>query len=75
MRFLVDECTGPYVARWLRQEQHEVFSVFDSARGADDDTIIQKAFAENWILVTNDKGSARKFFTSESHTAVSSFFG
>lgn len=28
MRFLVDECTGPAVARWLREQSHEVFSVF-----------------------------------------------
>lgn len=28
MRFLVDECTGPKVAAWLRGEGHEVFSVF-----------------------------------------------
>ena len=46
MRFLVDESTGPYVARWLRQEGHDVFSVFDEARGMDDDTIIEKAFAD-----------------------------
>lgn len=32
MRFLVDECTGPAVARWLRNQQHEVFSVYEEAR-------------------------------------------
>jgi predicted nuclease of predicted toxin-antitoxin system len=50
MRFLVDECTGVVVARWLRDQGHEVFSVYEQARGIDDDEIIQKAFAENWIL-------------------------
>jgi predicted nuclease of predicted toxin-antitoxin system len=55
MRFLVDECTGPKTAQWLRDQGHEVFSVFDEARGADDDTIIEKAFNENRILITNDK--------------------
>lgn len=25
MRFLVDECTGPAVARWLQEEGYEVF--------------------------------------------------
>ena len=55
MRFLVDECTGPAVAEWLRDHSHEVFSVFEEARGMDDDAIIRKAFAENWILITNDK--------------------
>ena len=46
MRFLVDECTGPAVARWLREQQHDVFSVFEDARGMDDDEIVQKAFAD-----------------------------
>ncbi len=49
MRFLVDECTGPGVAAWLRNLNHEVFSVFEEARGMDDDPIIDKAFAEKWI--------------------------
>ena len=55
MRFLVDECTGPAVAEWLQAQGHEVFSVYDSARGMDDNDIVQKAFEENWILITNDK--------------------
>jgi predicted nuclease of predicted toxin-antitoxin system len=55
VRFLVDECTGPVVARWLEGEQHEVFSVYDSSRGMDDDAILRKACAERWIVITNDK--------------------
>lgn len=55
MRFLVDECTASSVAQWLRDQSHDVFSVYHEARGIDDDAIIQKAFADNRILVTNDK--------------------
>lgn len=55
MRFLVDECTGPAVARWLRQLQHDVLSIYEEARGLDDDGILQKAVAGNRILITNDK--------------------
>ncbi len=55
MRFLVDECTGPTVAAWLQEQGHEVFSVYDLARGMDDNDIVQKAFEEKWILITNDK--------------------
>ena len=44
MRFIIDECTGPTVASWLRDQNHEVFSVFDEARGMSDDDIIRKAF-------------------------------
>ena len=62
MRFLVDECTGPTVATWLLSNGHEVFSVFDKARGMDDDNIIQKAREENWILITNDKDFGDKVY-------------
>ena len=55
MRFLVDECTGPSVARWLRGQSHEVFSVYDEARGMTDNDILDMAYAEEWILITNDK--------------------
>ena len=62
MRFLVDESTGPAVAEWLREKGHEVFSVFNEARGMQDVDIIQKAFTDNWILVTNDKDFGEKVY-------------
>ena len=62
MRFLVDECTGPSVAKWLREQGHEVFSVYDEARGIGDVAILEKAFAENWILITNDKDFGERVF-------------
>ena len=65
MRFLVDECTGPSVARWLSSEGHDVFSVFDQARGIDDEAVIQKAYTENRILITNDKDFGEKVFREQ----------
>jgi predicted nuclease of predicted toxin-antitoxin system len=62
MRFLVDECTGSTVARWLREQGYEVFSVYDEARGISDDEVMQKALTENWILITNDKDFGDKIF-------------
>ncbi len=62
MRFLVDECTGPVVAHWLHAQKHEVFSVYEEARGMEDDEVIAKAFAENWILITNDKDFGEKIY-------------
>ncbi len=62
MRFLVDECTGPAGARWLREQQHDVFSVYDEARGMDDDDVIAKAYSEHWILITNDKDFGEKVY-------------
>lgn len=55
MRFLVDECAGPLVGRWLRDQGHEVFSVFDEARGISDEEVLNKAVSENRILITVDK--------------------
>jgi predicted nuclease of predicted toxin-antitoxin system len=62
MRFLVDECTGPKVAAWLRGQGHEIFSVFDESRGMEDDEVIQKAYSESWILITNDKDFGEKVY-------------
>ncbi|MDB9524639.1 DUF5615 family PIN-like protein [Oscillatoria sp. CS-180] len=62
MRFLVDENTGVFVARWLREQGYEVFSVYQEARGTDDDAILRKAFDEGWILVTSDKDFGEKIF-------------
>ena len=55
MRFLVDECTGPRVATWLREKGHKTFSVYEEARGMSDEEIITKAFEEKYIILTNDK--------------------
>ena len=62
MRFLVDECTGRNVGRWLKGEGHEVFSVFEEARGMKDEAILQKAADEDWIIITNDKGFGEQVF-------------
>lgn len=62
MRFLVDECAGSKVAKWLRDTNYEVFSVFDQMRGMTDDEILAKAADENWILITNDKDFGEMIF-------------
>lgn len=71
MRFLVDECTGPAVARWLKVQGHDVFSVFEEARCLSDEAVLQKAFAEERILVTNDRDFGAKVFRERlSHRGV-----
>ena len=55
MRFLVDECTGPAVTRWLSAQGHDVISIFHTDRGAHDAAILTRALAEDRIVVTNDK--------------------
>jgi predicted nuclease of predicted toxin-antitoxin system len=47
MRFIIDECTGPSVALWLKKQGYEVFSVYDDARGMTDEQIIGMAYNNN----------------------------
>ena len=71
MRFLIDENTGVVVARWLRSQGYEVFSVYEEARGTNDDEILQKAFDENWILITSDKDFGEKVYREmRSHRGI-----
>ncbi len=62
MRFLVDECVGPSVARWLRDKNHDVCSIYNQFRGMSDNDVLAKAFNENRILITNDKDFGEKVF-------------
>ena len=62
MRFLVDECTGPKVAKWLKDQGHDIFSVYDKARGSDDVTILKIANKDNYILITNDNDFGELIF-------------
>jgi len=62
MRFLVDENVVPTVARWLRQQNHDVFSVYEQARGMEDEEVIHLAFVENRILITGDKDFGEKVY-------------
>ncbi len=67
MLFLVDECTGPAVARWLRSLGHDVFSVFEQARGIADGEVLRIAQREERILITNDKGFGERIFRHGNH--------
>jgi predicted nuclease of predicted toxin-antitoxin system len=62
MKFMVDECVGTGVAKWLRNQGFKVFSVYEEARGATDDELIEKACLEGWILITNDKDFGTKVY-------------
>jgi predicted nuclease of predicted toxin-antitoxin system len=71
MRFLVDECTGPAVAQWLREQGHDVVSVYEQARASADDIVIQMANDEARVLITNDKDFGDKVFRDKrSHCGV-----
>lgn len=46
----------------MRKQGYEVFSVYEAMRGASDDEVLQKAYTENWILVTSDKDFGDKVY-------------
>ena len=55
MRWLVDECTGPFVGRWLREQGYDVYSVADQSPGWSDWQVLAYAVSENRIIISNDK--------------------
>ena len=65
MKFMVDECVGPKVAEWLKNQGFKVFSVFDEARGISDEELIKKAWSEDWILITADKDFGTKVYREQ----------
>lgn len=55
MRWLVDECTGPSVGRWLRGQGYDVYSVGEQSPGWSDWQVLAHATAENRVVISNDK--------------------
>ncbi len=71
LRFLVDECTGPGVARWLANQGHDVASVYEESPGITDDQVIDWAKREDRILITNDKDFGEQVFRlRQAHAGV-----
>lgn len=55
MRFLVDECVGPSVVHWLRENNYDATSAYEDCHGWEDERILEKAYSEGCIVVTMDK--------------------
>jgi uncharacterized protein with PIN domain len=49
-----ESCAGP-VIRALREAGHDVIAIAESARGASDETVIERAFNEQRVLITEDR--------------------
>ena len=60
MKFIVDECTGRRVADFLKEEGFDTKYVSETDPQATDTEIMEKAFAEDRIIITNDKDFGRK---------------
>ena len=65
MKFLVDECVGSSVARWLKQKGFGVISIYDDFRGITDDEVLAKAFLEHRALITSDKAFGEMIFKNK----------
>ena len=55
MKFTADECCDALLVAGLRGDGHDVWYAMESARGADDQTILQQAAANERIVLTEDK--------------------
>jgi len=55
MKFLVDECCDAGTVTFLKQDGHDVLYVMEFEPGALDKNILEKAFTEDRILITEDK--------------------
>lgn len=70
-KFIVDECTGPFVATWLKSKGFNVLSVFEAFPGIKDTEILKIAQSEGRIVITNDKDFGEMVFKSRySHHGI-----
>jgi predicted nuclease of predicted toxin-antitoxin system len=55
VRFLADECCSAGVVASLPAEGHDVVYVIEANAGANDDAVLESAYREQRILLTEDK--------------------
>ncbi len=55
MNFLADECCDALIVAGLRSDGHDVAYVKEIAAGSDDETVLQMAFGDQRLLLTEDK--------------------
>ncbi len=68
MRFLADESCDFRVVQALRAAGHEVAAVIESARGADDSSVIDIALREQRIFLTEDRDFGQLVYASAKPT-------
>lgn len=55
LKFLVDESTGVQAARFLKSKGFDTLSATEKMRGFPDSEVLDRAIAQNRIIITNDK--------------------
>lgn len=56
MRLLADECCSAGLVSALRADGHDVLYALEACPGASDDAILECAFSQSRLLLTEDKG-------------------
>ena len=69
LRFLADESCDFAVVRALRAEGYDVFAVSEVMRRSDDRELIDRAYREKRVLLTEDKDFGRLVFVSHADSA------
>ncbi len=65
MKFIVDECIGPSLANWLKQNNYDAISVYDSLQSSNDKVVLEHAVKEQRILITCDKDFGEMIFRNK----------
>jgi predicted nuclease of predicted toxin-antitoxin system len=65
MRFIVDESTGSGVVNYLQEQGYDAVSVVNIMPQAGDIEILRWAYAENRLVITNDKDFGDLIFRSQ----------
>ena len=62
MKFLLDSCISKFAVETLREKGFEVLWIPEIGEDPGDETIIKRAFEENFVLVTLDKDFGELIF-------------
>jgi len=55
LNFFADECCDTGIVASLRKEGHDVLYVLEEEPGLQDEVVLQRAYVERRILLTEDK--------------------
>lgn len=55
MEFVADESCASLVIRALREAGHDVIAIAESAKGASDEAVLERAFDQQRVLITEDR--------------------
>ncbi len=55
MRLLADECCDAGLVLALRADGHDVLYSAETSQGASDEEVLERAFADDRVLLTEDK--------------------